>query len=150
MIKYFGEILSKFSRAQRLTALFALIFLVITLTLGGRVISSLGYDDRELRKVIQFQKTELESLRNELQNSNQLMLENQRSCTRNALQREQEIIKEIEDLENAFRALSQRKYNHLEKVTSDSVRVQRMVIVEDPSTEIMMKGLQNLKKKVKH
>ena len=107
MIKYFSQILSKFSVKQRMTALIILCVVLIIVTLGSLLIKTLDPGTKDLKvridnqdKEIKRLNTNMDSANNQIYSLNQTIIKNQRECTNQIVQREEEITKMIDDIIN--------------------------------------------------
>ena len=107
MIKYFSQILSKFSVKQRITALIILSIVLIVVTLGPIIIKTLDPGTKQLKVRIDNQDKEIIRLNRNIDTANikiyslnQTIIKNQEECTNRVVQREQEITKMIDNMIN--------------------------------------------------
>jgi len=107
MIKYFSQILSKFSIKQRITALIILSIVFIIITLGPIIIKTLDPGTKDLKIRIDNQDKEIIRLNKYIDTTNikiyslnQTIIQNQEECTNRVVQREQEITKMIDNMIN--------------------------------------------------
>ena len=162
MIKYFSQILSKFSVKQRMTALIILCVVLIIVTLGSLLIKTLDPSTKELKIRIDNQDNEIKRLNSNMDSANsqiyslnQTIIKNQRECTNQIVQREQEITKMIDDIIN--KKLSTKKYtspivkSSPKMMTKDSTPRVAMEMYIPPTNNIdnSINDLLELKKKIK-
>jgi len=164
MIQYFKEILTTFSIAQRIWALIILCIAVFFITFGSSIIESVKPDPTQQNLVVKRQKkqiitlnTQLDSLTIRVDDLTQEVIDGQSECTRRRIDREREIIAQIDEIERIVRdnyrnkQLLKRTIQNSQKSEVDSIRVVRdspTPIDVDNSSEII-EGLCNLKKKIK-
>ena len=103
------NILSKFSRTQRILALVLLLVASVTIALGPTLIKSLAPDNTLLHKQIKIQRREIDSLSVELFNQSQTIIQlnksiilNQQECTNAMSQREAEIVTILKQAKTAL------------------------------------------------
>ncbi len=162
MVKYFSEILAKFTVGQRVFVLVLLLLALIVVTIGPIYINTLNPNVDELNKRLDNQVAQINSLNGQLTNHNNKILDlnnqlitNQQDCTNKIIKREKEIIDEIDRIEKSISELSEpeptRMYNRLETDTN-TVHVNAMLSIPDPSSdnnkEVISK-LERLKRKIK-
>jgi hypothetical protein len=167
MIQYFTEILKTFSTAQRIWALIILCVSVFFITFGSDIIDALKPDPTQQILVIERQKkmitslnTQLDSLSFRVNDLTQEVINGQSECSHKRIQREKEIIFQIDELENMLRGSvrpHQMIRNHgtgssNSNVTLDTVRIVRDEprYVEDDNSEKIIKGLCDLKNKIRN
>ena len=166
MIQYFTEILKTFSTAQRIWALIILCISVFFITFGSDIIDALKPDQTQQNLVIKRQRimitslnTQLDSLSFRVDDLTQEVIDGQSECTRKRINREKEIIAQIDEIENMVRG-NVRPHQMIRndgpgssnsKVTLDTVRIVRDEprYVEDDNSEKIIKGLCDLKNKIK-
>ena len=107
MIKYFSQILSKFSVKQRITALIILSILLVIITLGPIIIKTVDPGNKELKTRIDHQDLEIKRLNINLDSANikiytlnQTIIQNQEDCTNKVIEREKQITKLIDNIIN--------------------------------------------------
>ena len=99
-----------------MTALIILCVVLIIVTLGSLLIKTLDPSTKELKIRIDNQDNEIKRLNSNMDSANsqiyslnQTIIKNQRECTNQIVQREQEITKMIDDIIN--KKISTKKYN---------------------------------------
>ena len=92
-------ILSKFTRAQRITVLVLLLIATLAITLGPKLIDSLAPDNTVLHRNLKLQRKQIDSLNIELFDQSQAIIDlnrrivfQQQECTNAMSERESEII----------------------------------------------------------
>jgi hypothetical protein len=160
MMQYFKEILTTFSITQRIWALIILCVSVFFITFGSDIIDTLKPDPTQQNLVVQRQKKEIISLNTQLDSSSvridvltQKVIDGQTQCTKQRLKREKEIITQIDEIMIMVRG-NVKPHQMVIKphpVTSDTVVVSAKEVryIEDDNSEEIMKGLCNLKEKIK-
>jgi hypothetical protein len=166
MIQYFTEILKTFSTAQRIWALIILCISVFFITFGSNIIDAIKPDPTQQNLVVKRQRnvitslnTQLDSLTLRVDDLTQEVIDGQSECTRRRIDREKEIIAQIDEIEGMVRGnarrqqLVRRAVQNSQKSEVDSVRVMRdenaYEVYDDNSGQII-EGLCNLKKKIKN
>jgi hypothetical protein len=100
MFKYISEILSQFTRTQRIMALLMVLTTITIISLAPSLISSITMDRHELENKITKQTERISSLENLVDTLDQKIRENQRSCTQELFTREEEFIKMLDDIKS--------------------------------------------------
>ena len=165
MFKYISQILNKFTQGQRILALCILLFAITFISVGPKIVSSLTYDDTELKAQLNEKTNEINQLRKEVTDLNLRVQETQIECTDRVFQREQEILKMIEDLQNSAANCKAPKETKLQKVniTDEGVEGEEKVLrmesaprtiiqIDETAAEqnrIMSEGLKKITKKIK-
>lgn len=98
MFKYISEILSQFTRTQRIMALIMVLTTITIISLAPSLISSITMDRHELEDKISKQTERISSLENLIDTLDQKVREGQRSCTQELFQRESEFIKMLDEI----------------------------------------------------
>ena len=163
MMQYFKDILITFSKTQRIWALIILCVSVFFITFGSDIIKSLKPDPTQQNLVVQRQKKEIISLNTQLDSLTlkvgyltQEVINGQSECSHKRIQREKEIITQIDEIMVMVRGNVRphqmvRKPHPLPPVNGDTVVVAASEVryIEDDNSEQIMKGLCDLKKKIK-
>lgn len=163
MFKYISQILSKFTQGQRILALCILVVSITFITVGPKLVETLTYDDTELKNQITEKTSEINQLRKEVTDLNFRVQETQIECTDRVFQREQEILKMIEDLQKSAANCKPKKTNLekqyiIDESSQGDERVLRMesrpiIQIDETLTEqnrIMDEGLKKITKKIKN
>jgi hypothetical protein len=100
MFKYISEILSQFTRTQRIMALLMVLTTITIISLAPSFISSITIDRNELEDKIVKQTERINTLENLVDTLDQKIRENQRSCTQEIFSREEEFIKMLDDIKS--------------------------------------------------
>jgi hypothetical protein len=164
MIQYFKEILTTFSTAQRIWALIILCISVFFITFGSDIIDAITPDPeqqslivRRQRNVIVSLNTQLDSLTLRVDDLTQKVIDGQSDCSNKRIQREKEIIVQIDEIMNMVKSGKRQNLTIRDegtgssnpKSTSDTVRIVHSELNIDNSEKII-KGLCDLKSKIKN
>jgi hypothetical protein len=163
MMQYFKEILTTFSITQRIWALIILCVSVFFITFGSDIIDTLKPDPTQQNLVVQRQKKEIISLNTQLDSSSvridvltQKVIDGQTQCTKQRLKREKEIITQIDEIMIMVRGNVKPHQMVIKPHPSPPVNEDTVVVsarevryIEDDNSEEIMKGLCNLKEKIK-
>jgi hypothetical protein len=132
MFKYISEILSQFSKTQRVMALLMVLTTITIITIGPSLIDSITTDRTELELKITKQAERITSLENHIDTLDWQIRESQKSCTQEIYARESEFIQMLDEIRaEAF------KYKVTTK-TNDNIVVNRMKSNGDDRTVMMM------------
>ena len=145
MFKYISEIIGKFSITQRITALVVLLIAIITITLGPSILDAVSQDNEELNLKVERQRRQLILVSNEVDSLTFVIRKNQRDCTNQIIEREEEIYAQLDRLERELRL----RNRNLSMITSDTIVDSRQVRVVDNSMDDMMNGIKKIKKNIK-
>lgn len=145
MFKYISEIIGKFSITQRITALVVLLIAITTITLGPSILDAVSQDNEELNLKVERQRRQLTFLSNEVDSLTFIIRKNQRDCTNQIIEREEEIYAQLDRLERELRSRNRK----LSMITSDTIVTSRPVRVIDNSMDDMMNGIKKIKKDIK-
>lgn len=107
MFKYISEILSKFTQGQRIMALMLLLFSIILISVGPKIVETLTSSDEELKSRVESQTTQILELNSRITELNTQIIANQRECTDAIVEREKEIMGEIVNLESRIKKTNQ-------------------------------------------
>ena len=166
MIQYFTEILKTFSIAQRIWALIILCISVFFITFGSDIIEALKPDQTQQNLVIKRQRimitslnTQLDSLSFRVDDLTQEVINGQSECSYKRIQREKEIISQIDELENMLRGSLRQKERmsrrdegpgSSSKQNNDTVVRDEVKVINDDNTEEVISALCKLKNKIKN
>jgi hypothetical protein len=132
MFKYISEILSQFSKTQRVMALLMVLTTITIITIGPSLIDSITTDRTELELKITKQAERITSLENHIDTLDWQIRESQKSCTQEIYARESEFIQMLDEIRaEAF------KYKVTTK-TNDNIVFNRMKSNGDDGTVMMM------------
>jgi hypothetical protein len=147
-------ILSKFTKAQRITALVLLLIATIAITLGPKLIESLAPDNTVLHRNLRLQRKQIDSLNIELFDQSQAIIDlnrrivfQQQECTNAMSERENEIVAMIKGMKSS---LTTRHIEYHSTSFDDSSGVAMMMKIrpeEDNTKTIEM--LNKLESKIK-
>jgi hypothetical protein len=170
MIQYFTEILKTFSTAQRIWALIILCISVFLITFGSDIIDALKPDFTQQNLVIKRQRTMITSLNTQLDSLTfrvndltQEVIDGQSECSYKRIEREKEIITQIDELEKIIRNMNPRTMVKNPRVlamkrTNDTIEVDTIRVIPDENTESIMEdntelaisSLHELKNRIKN
>jgi hypothetical protein len=164
MIQYFTEILKTFSTAQRIWALIILCISVFFITFGSDIIDALKPDPIQQNLVIQRQKKEIISLNTQMDtltlridNLTQEVIDGQSECSHKRIQREKEIIAQIDELQNMLRGsrphqmvIRNNGNGSSSNPKNDSIVRVKNIPIQIDNTDIVISALSNLKNKIKN
>lgn len=145
MFKYISEIIGKFSMTQRITALVVLLIAITTITLGPSILDAVSQDNEELNLKVERQRRQLILLSNEVDSLTFVIRKNQRDCTNQIIEREEEIYAQLDRLERELRS----RNRNLSMIQSDTIVASMKVRVVDNSMDDMMNGIKKIKKDIK-
>jgi ribosome-associated translation inhibitor RaiA len=160
MFKYLSEILSKFTPQQRILALGLLLFTIVTLTLGNKVIDTLNQSDKVLQdkvRRLELSQSILISENDSLYNS---LSSSQIQCSNDIMGVRRKILEDLGILETQMLSQQRRvsykvqsqptQYidNHNDTVEVLMMSSQQPIQIEDNS-EVMVTAIRNLKEKIK-
>jgi TolA-binding protein len=145
MFKYISEIIGKFSMTQRITALVVLLIAITTITLGPSILDAVSQDNEELNLKVERQRRQLILLSNEVDSLTFVIRKNQRDCTDQIIEREEEIYAQLDRLERELRS----RNRNLSMIQSDTIVASMKVRVVDNSMDDMMNGIKKIKKDIK-
>lgn len=156
MIQYFTEILKTFSTAQRIWALIILCVSVFFITFGSDIIDALKPDQTQQNLVIKRQRimitslnTQLDSLSFRVDDLTQEVINGQSECSHKRIQREKEIISQIDELQNMLRG-SLRPKAMVKEPEDDGLARDEVKVIEIDNTDIVISALSNLKNKIRN
>jgi TolA-binding protein len=158
MFKYLAGVLKQFTQSQRILALILLLFTIVSVYIGPKIVEAVTFDGTEMYAKISSQAIEIGNLNKNVDALNIQIRQNQIDCTNQIITREKEILKQISDLEKTVRAVSEEKKissiqmlpmrvdtgmdrkNH--KVYNETITIDN----EPAQNTIMLKGLNKIKK----
>ena len=98
MFKYISEILSQFSKTQRVMALLMVLTTITIITIGPSLIDSITTDRKELEDKITNQSNRIKILENQVDTLDSKIRAGQRSCTQEIWARENEFIQMLDEI----------------------------------------------------
>ena len=148
------NILSKFTKTQRIVALVLLLGTTVVLTLGPSIIESLAPDNKSLHNTIKLQRKSIDSLNTDLFKQSQTILDlnrkivaGQQECTNAMSEREAEIVQMIRGIKGS---LSQVPESYTTTYQDSGVAMMEMPREVRPDNTKMIKALNELEYKVKN
>ena len=156
MMQYFTEILKTFSIAQRIWALIILCISVFFITFGSNIINAIKPDPIQENLVVKRQKsqiislnTQLDSLTLRVDDLTQEVINGQSECSHKRIQREKEIIAQIDELQNMLRG-SVRPKAMVKEPEDDGLARDEVKVIQIDNTDIVISALGELKNKIKN
>ena len=144
MFKYISEIISHISPRQRFFALVVTLFTILLLTLGDKIISAFTNSDKILENKVE----RLENSNNLLSEQNRelqtIVIQSQIQCTKDITQLRQQIVDEISQIEREM-SMSQRS---LQTTSRNDTIVMSQPIRVIPTQTQAMNHLKSMKKKL--
>lgn len=164
MMQYFKDILITFSKTQRIWALIILCISVFFITFGSDIIEALKPDQTQQNLVIKRQSKQIITLNTQLDSSSvridvltQKVIDGQTQCTTQRINREKEMIAQIDEIMNMVRGNVRPNQMVIKPhpeppVNNDTIVVadSQVRYIEDDNSEQIMKGLCDLKEKIKN
>ena len=163
MFKYISEILSQFSKTQRVMALLMVLTTITIITIGPSLIDSVTTDRTELELKITKQTERITSLENHIDTLDLQIRESQKSCTQEIWARENEFIQMLDEIRaEAFKYKVSTRTNenivvNRKKSTGDDENVMMMEMPrQETKTEVkvdispILSKIDKMKKKIKH
>lgn len=163
MFKYIKEILMAVSPAQRLWALTIVLLSISLISVGPKIVESFTQTDIELKAITDRQREQIIALNTELAKTNSEIIKVKMECTNLVIQREQEILVMIEELQrgvrtkNFFEKMEREPLtgsgSNYQVINGDTVVIARSPAppkqIEDDRIPMMMDGLNKIKNKLK-
>mgnify|MGYP003537270267 FL=1 len=163
MIQYFKDILTTFSMAQRIWVLLILVTFGLLITFGSNIIYALKPDPTQQNLIINRQSKKILYLNTQLDSSSvridvltQKVIDGQTECTRQRLNREKEIITQIDEIMIMVQSNVRPHQMVIKPHPSPPVNGDTIVFassevkyIQNDNSEEIMKGLCDLKKKIK-
>lgn len=163
MFKYISEILSQFTKTQRVMALLMVLTTITIITIGPSLIDSITTDREELELKITKQTQRITSLENHIDTLDWQIRESQKSCTQEIWARENEFIQMLDEIRlEAFKYKVSTKTNenivvNRKKSTGDDENVMMMEMPrQETKTEVkvdispILSKIDKMKKNIKH
>ena len=106
MFKYISTILKTFTPAQRILALLLLLFFITVIMVGPAMINSFKTNNDELIIRITSQNKQIKELTIRVDELNKQVIDNQRECTNQILEKEREIVLAVSSIINEEERIS--------------------------------------------
>ena len=161
MFKYISEILSQFSKTQRVMALLMVLTTITIITIGPSLIDSVTTDRTELELKITKQTDRITLLENHIDTLDWQIRESQKSCTQEIYARENEFIQMLDEIRiEAFKYKVSTKTNNVVVNRKKSNDDENVMMMETPKQETktevkvdispILSKIDKMKKKIKH
>jgi len=160
MFKYISEILSQFTKTQRVMALLMVLTTITIITIGPSLIDSITEDRTELELKITKQTQRITSLENHIDTLDFEIRESQKSCTQEIYARENEFIQMLDEIRaEAFNyRVKKTNVSAMMRVRIDTINKHGDYELDDPIIEPEVKvdispvlsKIDKMKKKIKH
>jgi hypothetical protein len=98
MFGYISQILSQFTKTQRILALIILVFSIVVISIAPSYISAITLDRSELEERIKRQNTRIKVLESQIDTLDAKIRINRTDCTNKILEREHEFILMLDEL----------------------------------------------------
>jgi septal ring factor EnvC (AmiA/AmiB activator) len=160
MFKYISEILSQFTKTQRVMALLMVLTTITIITIGPSLIDSITTDKEELELKITKQTQRITSLENHIDTLDFEIRESQKSCTQEIYARENEFIQMLDEIRaEAFNyRVKKTNVSAMMRVRIDTINKHGDYELDDPIIEPeakvdispILSKIDKMKKKIKH
>ena len=161
MFKYISEILSQFTKTQRVMALLMVLTTITIITIGPSLIDSIAEDRTELELKITKQTERITSLENQVDTLDSKIRESQKSCTQEIYVRENEFIQMLDEIRAEafkYRVSKRNNVSAMMRVKIDTINKHGDYELDDPIIEpgvkvdisLILTKIDNMKKKIKH
>jgi len=160
MFKYISEILSQFTKTQKVMALLMVLTTITIITIGPSLIDSITTDKEELELKITKQTQRITSLENHIDTLDSKIRESQKSCTQEIYARENEFIQMLDEIRaEAFNyRVKKTNVSAMMRVKIDTITKHGDYELDDPIVETKVKvdispllsKIDKMKKKIKH
>ena len=161
MFKYISEILSQFTKTQRVMALLMVLTTITIITIGPSLIDSITEDRTELELKITKQTERITLLENQVDTLDSKIRESQKSCTQEICARENEFIQMLDEIRaEAFKYKVSKRNNvsAMMRVKIDTINKHGDYELDEPIIEpgvkvdisLILTKIDNMKKKIKH
>ena len=160
MFKYISEILSQFTKTQKVMALLMVLTTITIITIGPSLIDSITTDKEELELKITKQTQRITSLENQVDTLDSKIRESQKSCTQEIYARENEFIQMLDEIRaEAFNyRVKKTNVSAMMRVKIDTITKHGDYELDDPIVETKVKvdispllsKIDKMKKKIKH
>ena len=161
MFKYISEILSQFTKTQRVMALLMVLTTITIITIGPSLIDSITEDRTELESKITKQTERITLLENQVDTLDSKIRESQKSCTQEICARENEFIQMLDEIRAEafkYRVSKRNNVSAMMRVKIDTINKHGDYELDDPIIEpgvkvdisLILTKIDNMKKKIKH
>lgn len=161
MFKYISEILSQFSKTQRVMALLMVLTTITIISIAPSLIDSITEDRTELELKITKQTERITLLENHIDTLDWQIRESQKSCTQEIYARENEFIQMLDEIRaDAFKYKVSTKTNDVVVNRTKSTGDDGVMMMEMPRQETktdikvdispVLSKIDKMKKKIKH
>lgn len=148
MFKYISKILSQFTPAQRIIALMLLLLSIIIITIAPSFISAITLDREELMKDLENKETRIRNLEAETDTLSYKIRYNQRLCTDQIAQREEEFILMLDQLKKELQNSEIKPtFKMLESKRSEALE-SNAIIYHGTSNNKALRMIENMKKDI--
>jgi len=151
MFKYISDILSKFTQTQRIIALVILLSSIIIISIGPKVVELVTYNNEELEIKVESQRKLISELSQNVNDLNETVIKNQKECTNKILQRENEILVIINEIENYVKKPKKTTLYKISEINEDTLydglskNQSQEIVIQPQKDEKLIKLIQKLK-----
>ena len=161
MFKYISEILSQFTKTQRVMALLMVLTTITIITIVPSLIDSITEDRTELELKITKQTERITLLENQVDTLDSKIRESQKSCTQEICARENEFIQMLDEIRAEafkYRVSKRNNVSAMMRVKIDTINKHGDYELDEPIIEpgvkvdisLILTKIDNMKKKIKH
>ena len=137
MFKYVANILKTISPAQRLIALSIVLLSITLISIGPKIVGSFTQDTEELKAKVELQRTEILQLTARVDELNNQVIDNQRECTNEIVQKEKELLTAIAEIETEANRVIRPKQIIREERKMSSSGDDRVAMMPMPEPQIV-------------
>jgi TolA-binding protein len=153
-MKYIKDILIEFDRKHRMKVLILLLVFLVVIILGQKYLEIQNPELKKLKEDNTEQQNQIDSLNVKIIRLNRVIISNQQQCTNSMVQREEEILGMIAELQVKANIHKESiRFNEVKKDNGDEVAMMpapQPIVVEDKTYENGLKVISNkLKKHIK-
>lgn len=127
MFKYISEILAQFSKAQKITVLCILLFVILIISLGPSFISAITLDRKDLNTKIGQQDSTIRNLNTQVSELDLKIRRSESQCTNEIVKREMEFISMLDTLRKEMKM-----YNRLTRPMINTSTVKNDSLIMSP------------------
>lgn len=145
MFKYVSEIISQFSKSQKILALLILSFSIIIISVAPSFIDSVTMDKKELELKISDGDKKIKKLEGDVNSLDSTIRANQKVCTDDAFKREIDFKKMLQEIQDEL-IIKEYKTSQIKKLNSFSPNDTILSLI--PEKTVYEPGLKPLIKKI--
>jgi len=150
--QYISDIISKFTQKQRILVLFLLLFSITLIFLGPDLMNKFGGDVDILKSKLREKDNEIDSLNLKIITISRSMVDNEQNCTNRLLEREREIMAQLDTLEKTLNKQNNRIYQPQLSYIFESnghVSEAQSVPIDINNNDFAINGIKKIKGQIK-